>query len=234
METRAHYVLIGIFTLAVGAGILLFAWWMARPERGAEPQLYDVLFKGEVYGIRVGSDVLFNGINVGQVKSVAFDPENPRKVRVRITVERGTPMRVDVIAEVVPEGITGMSAISLSLGPGDAPALESGPGEIPVIEGTPPVLAALRQDIPQLLTNANELLARIADVFDQANRAEIHGILVDIHTLTSSLAVRGRPHRQRLGESGQRRAARGFNPRQRRRRGSGRSPGAGRRHARCR
>lgn len=191
METRAHYVLVGFFTLAVGAGVLLFAWWMAGPERGSEPVLYDVVFNGEVHGIQVGSDVLFHGISVGKVKSIAFDPENPRTVRVRITVERRTPMRVDVIAEVVPEGFTGMSAISLSLGPGDAPALEPGPGEIPVLEGAPPVLVALRQDIPQLLANANELLERIADVFDQKNRVEIDGILVDVHTLTSSLAGAG-------------------------------------------
>ena len=61
METRAHFVLIGLFTVIVATGVLFFAAWLSAPERTEDPMLLRVVFEGRAQGIRIGSDVLFNG-----------------------------------------------------------------------------------------------------------------------------------------------------------------------------
>ena len=67
METRAHHVLIGLFTvLAVGCA-LLFALWMGKSSVDSEFKLYDVVFTEAVSGLSVGSTVQYSGIKVGDV-----------------------------------------------------------------------------------------------------------------------------------------------------------------------
>lgn len=44
METRAHYILVGLFTLVAGASALLFALWLTNAGIDREVNYYDVLF----------------------------------------------------------------------------------------------------------------------------------------------------------------------------------------------
>ena len=65
METRANFVLIGAFTLAVIAGGFLFVLWFSGLTHVAQRQTYAILFDGSVAGLSRGSAVQFNGIRVG-------------------------------------------------------------------------------------------------------------------------------------------------------------------------
>ena len=80
METRAHHVLIGLFTLGTAVAALLFALWMsyAAGERSYQP--YRILFERSVSGLSVGSRVQYNGIEVGDVTELNLNPDDPRQV----------------------------------------------------------------------------------------------------------------------------------------------------------
>ena len=52
METRANYILIGIFTLAVIAGGFGFVWWFQRLGGSSSQVRYEVMFDGSVSGLR--------------------------------------------------------------------------------------------------------------------------------------------------------------------------------------
>jgi phospholipid/cholesterol/gamma-HCH transport system substrate-binding protein len=67
METRANYVLIGLFTLAVIAGAFGFVYWFNTIGGAGERATYRIVFDGSVSGLRTGASVLFNGIRVGEV-----------------------------------------------------------------------------------------------------------------------------------------------------------------------
>ena len=62
METRANYVLIGAFTLAVVAAAFGFVYWFSNLGDHGVRDTYRVAFDGTVSGLRTGSSVLFNGI----------------------------------------------------------------------------------------------------------------------------------------------------------------------------
>ena len=67
METRANFVLIGAFTLAAILGAFAFIMWIAGYGASGTHRHYQVIFDGSVSGLSVGSNVLFNGLKVGEV-----------------------------------------------------------------------------------------------------------------------------------------------------------------------
>ena len=67
METKANYLVIGAFVLAVLAAGFGFVYWMQSFGSGGEKR-YQIVFEGGVSGISTASNVLFNGIRVGKVQ----------------------------------------------------------------------------------------------------------------------------------------------------------------------
>ena len=70
METKANYLLIGLFTLAGLVGSMVFLLWLAQVQVDRQYAYYDVLFDN-VTGLGDAGDVRFNGLPVGQVVGLA-------------------------------------------------------------------------------------------------------------------------------------------------------------------
>src|SRR5262245_64808249 len=113
METRANYVVIGLFTLAVIAGGFGLVYCFSRPGDGGERAVYRVVFDGAVSGLRTGGWVLFNGIKVGEVSDLKLNPENPRQVVATIVVDKAVPMRADTRVGLDFQGLTGIESLSV-------------------------------------------------------------------------------------------------------------------------
>src|SRR5665213_2817226 len=108
METRANYVLIGFFTLAVVAAAFAFVYWFRHTGGTGERAVYRVIFSGPVSGLRTGSPVNFNGIRVGEVSDLNLDTVDPKKVDVTISVDPSTPIRSDTAISLEFQGLTGI------------------------------------------------------------------------------------------------------------------------------
>ena len=83
METRARYVLIGIFTVIVIAAVFAFVFWMNYSGGLSQRTAYRIQFSAPVSGLMPGSSVTFNGINVGEVTAVGLASDKPRSVDVQ-------------------------------------------------------------------------------------------------------------------------------------------------------
>ncbi len=77
METKANTALIGAFTLIVLALGFVFIYWLARGGEQSSNVPLTVIFEDPVTGLAVGSQVVFNGINIGTVKTLKLDPRRP-------------------------------------------------------------------------------------------------------------------------------------------------------------
>jgi phospholipid/cholesterol/gamma-HCH transport system substrate-binding protein len=86
METKANYVLVGVFTLIVSLLAFAFVFWIARFGEARDSLELDVRIPGSVTGLSIGSQVLFNGIKVGDVRALRLDPSNPEMVFVNTLV----------------------------------------------------------------------------------------------------------------------------------------------------
>ncbi len=126
METRANFVLIGSFTLAVIAAAFGFVLWFQSLHTTKARSPLRIIFEGPAAGLRNGGSVNFNGIRVGEVMSVKLD--NPRRVVALAMVENNAPLRKDTLVGLEFQGLTGVAAISLKGGEEAAPAGAAGRG----------------------------------------------------------------------------------------------------------
>src|SRR5438046_9329245 len=133
METRANYVLIGAFTLAVIAASFGFVLWFQSLHTTKARSPLRVIFEGPATGLRNGGSVNFNGIRVGEVVRVKLD--NPRRGVALAMVENNAPIRKDTVVGIESQGLTGVAATSLK---GDE---EAGPA-VPRVEDGVPVRTA--------------------------------------------------------------------------------------------
>ena len=193
METRANHVWVGAVTLALLALVAATILWIARLNEGNKND-YDVFFKQSVDGLSKGSSVSFQGVAVGQVKTIELWPKDPSFVRVRIAVNKDTPIRVGTTA-TMQGSFTGVSNIQLEGASRDAPELTcKGEQAGACLEGVP-VIPTKRGGLGELLNSAPVLLERLATlterltmVFSDKNQASLERILVNTDRLSGGLA----------------------------------------------
>jgi phospholipid/cholesterol/gamma-HCH transport system substrate-binding protein len=165
MERSAHYALVGIVSLLLLLGLVVFVIWLARLQFTSQYAVYDVDFKGPVRGLSQGGEVFFNGIKVGDVTKLQLDKANPNRVVARIRTTADAPVRVDSFASLEPQGITGVNYIQLTAGTTTKPLLRdvTPAGQIPVIH-------AQQSALEGLLEGGGDVLARTVQALDRANR----------------------------------------------------------------
>lgn len=195
METRAHHVLIGIFTVALVAAAMLFGLWLAKGPTGGGFTYYDVVFHETVYGLSEGAAVQYSGVNVGDVVSLSLDPGDPRQVHALVRIGRKTPIRRDTEARLAMTGITGTSVIQLSGGTPRSPLLSAPSGETPVIVASRSALSTFAEGGEDVLGNLNAVLRAMQQVLSPQNTARIERTLADVEQVADSMAnERGNLH----------------------------------------
>ncbi|MFC4525315.1 MCE family protein [Dyella halodurans] len=188
METRAHHVLIGLFTVIVVAAALLFALWLARSSSDRQFTQVQIVFQEAVTGLSQGSAVEMNGIRVGEVTQLRLDPADPRRVLARVRLGADTPMHQDTRAVLALTGVTGLSIIQLSGGtPGSAPLLGR-QGNLPTIVADPSPLARLRAGGGDLLVSINEVVDRATELLSPKNIEHINQTLDHLDKVTGAFA----------------------------------------------
>lgn len=201
METRARFVLIGLFTIVGFLATLGFILWLAKVQLDRTYAQYDILF-GTVAGLSQTAAVRYNGVDVGSVLSIALDRDDPALVRVRIEVFASTPVRTDTIATLASQGVTGVSFIALEGGSAAAERLEVvPPAEVPMIRSEKSVVQDLMISGPDLLAEATALIAQVRSFATPKNRDAIAGILSNLQEATGridALATRAEATLSRL------------------------------------
>ncbi|CNK13522.1 MlaD family protein [Yersinia aldovae] len=188
METRAHHVIIGLFTLIVVSAALLFCLWLTNAGSNRQFSLYDIVFNEAVSGLSQGSTVQYSGIRVGEVIQLRLDKDNPSKVWARVRVSASTPIRQDTQARLTVAGITGMSNIQFSSGSQDSPLLEGEDDEIPVIVATPSPMSQLLANGENFMSNANEVLVRLNQLLAPDNQQRLIKTLENLELVTQTVA----------------------------------------------
>lgn len=161
METRANFALIGAFTLAVLAAAFMFVFWFSQGSKEGTRTI-KIEFASSVSGLSRGSSVNFNGVRVGEVKTIELSTTRPGVVYASIEVSQRAPVKKDTRARLEYQGLTGVASIALAGGSEDSPALT---GE----RGQPPVIEADRSDYQNILETLQRLAGRVETVLDNAN-----------------------------------------------------------------
>ncbi|PYY69634.1 ABC transporter permease [Pseudomonas jessenii] len=188
METRAHHVLIGLFTVIVVTAALLFGLWLAKSSVDTEFKDYEVVFNEAVSGLSKGSSVQYSGIKVGDVISLRLDPKDPRRVLARIRLAGDTPVKEDTNAKLALTGVTGTSIIQLSGGTPQSPTLKGKDGNLPTIVASPSPIARLLNDSNDLMAGVNTLMHNANLMFSTENIERISNTLEHLEQTTGTIA----------------------------------------------
>ncbi|MGB3245052.1 MAG: MlaD family protein [Sulfitobacter sp.] len=186
METRANYILIGVFTLLAILGTLGFFIWLASVQINKQYQVYGILFE-DVSGLDPSGDVLFNGISVGKVIGFQIAKQDPSKVFTTIEIEADIPVRSDTVAQLQSQGVTGVAYISLTGGTPEAPPLVADADGWMIIPSRRSTVQTLVQDAPNLLIEATKLLDQFQALTGPENQAYVTNILRNLDSSSGRL-----------------------------------------------
>jgi phospholipid/cholesterol/gamma-HCH transport system substrate-binding protein len=180
METRANYILVGAFTLAVIVGAFGFVYWFHHVGGTGERAEYRVAFQGPIGGLRTGATVSFNGIRVGEVTALSLDPNSPRQALATISIDKNTPVRSDTEVTLDYQGLTGIAVLALKGGAAAAAPVTLRDGNVPLLTAT----SSASQDLMQA---AREAIRRI-DTFIADNEKSFRNSMKNIESFTDVLA----------------------------------------------
>lgn len=193
MEREANYLAVGTFILLVlGMGIA-FVLWYTDANDGREYRRYEVRFAGSVSGLNRGSPVRFLGVDVGRVRRLSIDPQDPRRVEVIVDVDDSAPISSATRASLKYQGVTGLLYIELrdAADVPQSPSLQRG-RRYPMIESVASDFDVLIESLPELMGRATALLERAGRVLSDDNLASITATLKNLRETTEGLPATAR------------------------------------------
>jgi phospholipid/cholesterol/gamma-HCH transport system substrate-binding protein len=177
MKARAVNLIIGstALTLTVAAVLGVLGFQKINGMRQQAP--LRIVFEGPASGLRKGGNVNFDGVHIGQIKSLKLD--NPRKVVALAMVDNIAPIRKDTIVGLEFQGLTGIAAISLTGGEAAAAPAPLDQDGIPVLKADLSEIESIRDS----LHNVDRILV--------GNQGLVKDALLSFETYTASLASKG-------------------------------------------
>jgi phospholipid/cholesterol/gamma-HCH transport system substrate-binding protein len=191
METKANYVAVGAFVLACVIGLVVTIMWLAGVQYSQEYAYYQAYFKGSVTGLGKGTLTRYNGIEVGRITDLQFDPSDPQRVIVTMQVQPNLNIREDSVASIDSQGLTGGTFVEITGGTANSPLLVAKEGQrYPVIHTKQSSLAQLQQSAPEVVAKLNVAASRLNDLLNDNNRRAIAHILANLDETTQVIARR--------------------------------------------
>jgi len=181
MEEKVNFTVVGMFVLVLSAALIGGVLWLSSGRSYVTSyDLYLTYMKESVAGLNLNASVRYRGVEVGHVQQIALAPGNVEQVQLTLAIERGTPIKVDTVAVLSTQGLTGIAFVDLTGGSRDSPVLQARNGEpYPVIRSGPSLMvrldaslvdaastlknvARMSEELPQL----TQRIQRSADIFD--------------------------------------------------------------------
>jgi phospholipid/cholesterol/gamma-HCH transport system substrate-binding protein len=165
------FVVIGMITLAA------FIIVPIANKIAYRTSIYYIYFENEtLQGLDQGASVKFNGVSIGRVERVSYNPEDITRMRVELAIAEGFPMRVDMHATTAIIGITGLKYVEISGGTNEAEFLKPGG----VVPSRPTFFATVGERVGVLADKVEGLLSNLNVI---TNPDSLHSIKVAIDNI---------------------------------------------------
>ncbi len=199
MEPKVNYILVGSFVAFLGAAVLVGILWLGKTDYRGSYDRYEAYMRESVAGLSVNSTVKYRGVDVGRVKDIVLNPDNPEEVLLTMDIMRGTPIKIDTIAVLETQGLTGLATINLKGGSRDAPSLQIQEGHTyPIIKTGPSLFFRLdeavsrllsEEGLAQLLVDLDTAAKGAAKVLDEGNRTMLTRTIKDLSDVAQTIAA---------------------------------------------
>ena len=190
MESKVNYTAVGAFVVLLGIALAGALWWLGHARQRDSTTPFLIYATDNVNGLKQSSDVLYRGVRVGRVASITIDRRDPALVRIEVDIDRGVPVRADTVAQLSPQGVTGLSVINLSGGHSAAPLRARAGEPYPVIPYAPSVFSRLEGGIDTVTVTLSRISTRLDALLSPANVRALSGTLRHLDQISGTLAAR--------------------------------------------
>lgn len=178
MNNKVNYGWIGFLVLLGFSLIAGFSYWMLKPSVKDDMQKYTIYFNESVLGLNLDAPVKYRGISVGKVTQMQINPQNSEQIEVTVDILKTTPIKVDTVAKLTAQGITGLSYINLSMGAHLAKKLSVTKGEkYPVIKTAPSFFEHFEQSLGDVSSQLSATLGRTEELLGADNQHQMSLLL---------------------------------------------------------
>jgi phospholipid/cholesterol/gamma-HCH transport system substrate-binding protein len=176
METDKHYFIEGLFIIGLSIAAAFFFVWLAKSGH-RDDVLYRIHFAESVSGLAQGDPVKFRGVDIGTVKTMNLDPEDPRRVQVDVSLRKDAPVKTDTKATLKLKGITGVVFIELNGGSAGARTLVAA-----TAEGQVPEIPAEKSGLTAILDQLPKVIEKFSAIEDQTKK-----VVTDVGEVTGKI-----------------------------------------------
>lgn len=190
MENKAYALAAGLFTLLLGASVIVAAMWFSGRTEAQDTYFLESGFP--VTGLNLQAPVRLRGVDVGKVESIQFDPEDPRLILVGIAVNRATPITRGTIGQLGSQGVTGLSYVMLDddgSKPEPLPPSRDRTARIPVRSSFIDELSGSGKD---LIAEFGQVARRLNVLLHEKNQVQLMRTLAGVETVAGRVVALAR------------------------------------------
>jgi len=190
-KNNRQYLVVGFFVI-ISLSILFAVWLWFTTNTRQEFNTFVTTFDEPVDGLSVSSVVKYSGVDVGRVKRITLDKNNPRNIVVYLGIATNVPINRQTSASIKSIGVTGISYIELSL-PENANLKDNitprDSEPYPQIPSKASFLSNLGEQAQKIANNIDDISIRTKSVLDTKNVEEFSRILVNLRKITAAMAI---------------------------------------------
>ena len=169
MYSRINYTMVGIFVLLLTTGMVWFAFWLAKYGLDKEFDYYKVQMSESVSGLSKDSTVKLHGVDVGSISEIRINPKDIEKVEIILKINKGTPIKEDMVVFTEMYGITGISYIQIDGGTNEAKTLKPTEDYFPVIATAPSLFSKATSGLGNLADRIDLLVDKSQKLLSEKN-----------------------------------------------------------------
>ena len=189
MSKVVNHTIIGFYVVVFFCLSIFIFFWLYYKQGHVVYEPYMLYVHDDVTGLAIQSPVRYTGVQVGFVKNIELDKNNPQLVKILLDIKAGTPILTSTVATLSVQGITGSAYVSLVASTSNAPLLTAQEGEsYPIIHSKPSFLNQITNSLPEIAGNIQTLTQRINDTLSIDNLTMITHILKNIDAFTGTLS----------------------------------------------
>ncbi len=187
MYEKINYTLVGIFVILFTSLALYVAFWLAKGDvNNKRFNIYYTYFYESVDGLTKDSIVKLNGVDVGRLKSLNIDRNNPSKVIATLYIKKGIKITKDMYAILQSRGVTGLKFINI-IGGKSKDIIEPNKKDS-LIKSKPSLVSKISKDTPKIIAKLSQLTNKLDRVFSKKNIDNFTTILEN----TKEISKRGK------------------------------------------
>lgn len=183
MESRAHAIAAGLFTIVLALGAITAVWWFSGKR--SDTRQIQLVSERSISGLAAQAQVRFRGIRSGKVDRITIDASDPRLILVTVSVEDWLPITTATTAEVKMQGLTGLAFVELSDNGKDGKPLPERDGEVPRIALRPSTFDTAGDELAATLAQIKELASRTNTLLSPDNIESFGNTLAGLEIATA-------------------------------------------------